>query len=66
MNQGNPAPVPLLDVNRAIASFATKSSAQLPLWSIVDAFCTAPEVTALEQEVAKVCAVPHAIGLRLR
>ncbi len=56
------APVPLLDVNRG--NHELRDEILAAITQVVDSgkFLHGPEVSALEAEVARVCAVPHAIG----
>ncbi len=65
MTQGNaaaPAPVPLLDVNRGNREL--RDEILKAVTNVVDSgrFLHGPEVTDLENKVAAMCAVPHAIG----
>lgn len=59
---GTPRPVPLLDVNRGNRDLRDEILAALT--AVVDSgrFLHGPEVTQLENQVAALCAVPHAIG----
>lgn len=64
MTQGTPAPspVPLLDVNRGNREL--RDEILQAITAVVDSgkFLHGPEVSELENSVATLCAVPHAIG----
>ncbi|MCC6507937.1 MAG: DegT/DnrJ/EryC1/StrS family aminotransferase [Pirellulaceae bacterium] len=63
MTQGNTAPpVPLLDVNRG--NHQLRDEILAAITAVVDSgrFLHGPDVSALESDIAKMCAVPHAIG----